>query len=272
MKTKRYLLHLLNQRCVAWARPTGCQPVSGAVTSKPELCCLFSGTVRLASPLGSLFEVNGPGEAISPHGEPKQRGGDGRPFDRLRVPNKVEGDTCPTTAATHNRLGLQRPCSVTAPVGRAPRGFSLVEVTLAIAVVAIGLVGIMALFPLGLDAVRQAADSTQMMAIGQDVLADFQQEAANSNCYALGSSGYSTNVIDPASLSYGNFASNSNVDGIWYRVEAWVTNAGFSNISVGGTNMISRVCILVFRTNGSSSTTPLSSTNYYFTEVDRYVQ
>ena len=151
-------------------------------------------------------------------------------------------------------------------------GFSLVEVTLAIAVVAIGLVGIMALFPLGLDAVRQAADATQMMAIGQDALADFQQEAANPNCYARGSGGYTNIVIDPASPFYGNFASNSNVDGIWYRVVASVTNDGFSTISMGGTNMISRVCILVFRTTGSLSTTPLSSTNYYFTEVDRYVQ
>ena len=81
---------------------------------------------------------------------------------------------------------------------RLSRGFSLVEVTLAIAVVAIGLVGVMALFPLGMDAVRQAADSTQMMAIGQDVLADFQQEAANGSCYSMISSGLydTTKVID----------------------------------------------------------------------------
>ena len=156
---------------------------------------------------------------------------------------------------------------------RLSRGFSLVEVTLAIAVVAIGLVGVMALFPLGMDAVRQAADSTQMMAIGQDVLADFQQEAANGSCYSMISSGLydTTKVIDP-SASYGNCASNSNVDGIWYRVEATVTNSGFSTITAGGSNMVSRVKILVYRTNGSASTTALSSTNCYFTEVDRYVQ
>ena len=79
---------------------------------------------------------------------------------------------------------------------RLSRGFSLVEVTLAIAVVAIGLVGVMALFPLGMDAVRQAADSTQMMAIGQDWIAYYQQMAANTNYYAKTSTGGSTNTID----------------------------------------------------------------------------
>ena len=147
------------------------------------------------------------------------------------------------------------------------RGFSLVEVTLAVAVVAIGLLGILALFPLGMDAVRQAADSTQMMSIGQDNLAYFQQFGLNSNYY----SALPSEVL---SSSHG-YSTNQNVDGIWYRVDAVVANTGFSTITASGINMISRVRVGVYRltTNTVLGTGgPLGSTNYYFTEVARYVQ
>ena len=179
------------------------------------------------------------------------------------------------------------------------RGFSLVEVTLAVAVVAIGLLGVLALFPLGMDAVRQAADSTQMMAIGQDWIAEFQQEAANASCYDVADP---VQVIDPASPSFGSCSSNLNVDGIWYRVDAIVTNSGFPQITVYNNtnffsgcstiiigfatnitcsvtntiivtnNMISRVRIGVYRIAGAAATSGITSTNYYFTEVARYVQ
>ena len=153
------------------------------------------------------------------------------------------------------------------PPRRATRGFSLVEVTLAVAVVAIGLLGVLALFPLGMDAVRQAADATQMMSIGQDNLAYFQQYGVNSNYY-------STLPSEVLSSGHG-YSTNQNVDGIWYRVDAVVTNAGFSTITASGMNMITRVRVGVYRltTNTVLHTGgPLGSTNYYFTEVARYVQ
>lgn len=178
-----------------------------------------------------------------------------------------------------------------------PHGFSLVEVTLAIAIVAIGIVGILALFPLGMDATRKAADDTQMMAIGQDWIAYYQQMSANSNYYALfGTSIDSTNVIDPALENYINI--HLFVDKIWYRVDAVVTNAGI-NLTMSGTpaivpviyglgfptitdpngltNMISRVQITVSRTTGPPTYLPMTNaayntTHYYFTEVTRYVQ
>ena len=184
---------------------------------------------------------------------------------------------------------MNTPCHSTplGPARRSLHGFSLVEVTLAIAVVAIGLVGIMALFPLGMDAVRQAADSTQMMAIGQDYIAYYQQEAMNLNNYY---SALSSEVIPTASDS-----TNLSMDGIWYHADTAIINAGFSTIVgsiisnsyvIGGggvtnsvtivtnsnVNMTSRVRVGVYRVNGPSGTTPIGSTNYYFTEVDRYVQ
>ena len=163
---------------------------------------------------------------------------------------------------------------------RTARGFSLVEVTLAVAVVAIGVVGILALFPLGMDAVRKAADDTQMMAIGQDWIAYYQQMAANTNYYPtqLNAATYGTNVIN-GTLSE---SIAQQVDGIWYISDATVTNTGFSQIfspnptyyaQAGPTNMTSRVQIAVYRTTGP--TLYLRQTNtvhYYFTEVDRYVQ
>ena len=168
---------------------------------------------------------------------------------------------------------------------RTARGFSLVEVTLAVAVVAIGVVGILALFPLGMDAVRKAADDTQMMAIGEDAIAYFQQMAVNTNYYPtqLGATTYGTNVINGTQESY---STNQQVDGIWYCVNATVTNTGFSQIfspnptnyyaQAGLTNMTSRVQIAVYRvaTNLISGQGSLISNtvHYYFTEVDRYVQ
>ena len=163
---------------------------------------------------------------------------------------------------------------------RAARGFSLVEVTLAVAVVAIGVVGILALFPLGMDAVRKAADDTQMMAIGEDAIAYYQQMAVNTNYYGTNNTasfGY-TNVLNGAIESY---SFTQQVDGIWYISDATVTNAGFSQIFTPTntytqaciTNMTSRVQIAVYRTTGP--TLYLRQTNtvhYYFTEVDRYVQ
>jgi len=170
---------------------------------------------------------------------------------------------------------------------RTVRGFSLVEVTLAIAVVAIGLVGIMALFPLGLDAVRQASDATQMMAIGQDTIAYYQQEAMNLNGNYYSS--LPSEVIPTTSYS-----TNLAMDGIWYRADTSIANAGFSTIVanlisnyyvvVAGVtnsvtivtnlnmNMTSRVRVGVYRVSGPSATVAIGSTNYFFTEVDRYVQ
>jgi len=174
---------------------------------------------------------------------------------------------------------------------RTVRGFSLVEVTLAVAVVAIGVVGILALFPLGMDAVRKAADDTQMMAIGEDIIGYFQQEAAPSNHYSIRNIPMpptppgvtlATEVISNAC----SYSVDTNMDGIYYHVDVTVTNAGFPQIfspnptnyyaQAGPTNMTTRIQIAVYRaaTNLISRKGSIISNtvHYYFTEVDRYVQ
>ena len=40
------------------------------------------------------------------YGAPERRDGDKRPFDRLRVPSKVEGDAYPTTVGAKTALSL----------------------------------------------------------------------------------------------------------------------------------------------------------------------
>jgi len=169
-------------------------------------------------------------------------------------------------------------CSAT--IGRAKRGtggFSLVEVTLAVAVVAIGLMGVLGLFPLGMDAVRQSADATQMMSIGQDNLAYFQQMGSTNIYYAGYPAIDPTQVISPLTESY---SSNLTADGIWYHVDAIVSTNRMSTISNLSpppffTNMIERVQIGVFRISTNLTTGQgrnIGNTNYYVTEVDRYVQ
>ena len=155
---------------------------------------------------------------------------------------------------------------------RAPHGFSLVEVTLAIAIVAIGIVGILALFPLGMDAVRKAEDDTQMMTIGQDWIAYYQQMSANSNYYSgMPSAINATRVIDTSE----NYSATQQLDGINYIADCLVITNGFSTIAAGGTNMISRVQIAVYRTTPAYkplTNSGYNTTHYYFTEVTRYVQ
>jgi uncharacterized protein (TIGR02598 family) len=58
-------------------------------------------------------------------------------------------------------------------------GFSLVEVTLALAVIAIGLIAIIGLLPHGLQASRDAADNTIAATIAQDIFSEIRIDPFN---------------------------------------------------------------------------------------------
>lgn len=52
--------------------------------------------------------------------------------------------------------------------------FSLVEVALALGILAVGMVGVMALLPVGLDSARQVYNETSAASLARSVLADLQ--------------------------------------------------------------------------------------------------
>ena len=54
-------------------------------------------------------------------------------------------------------------------------GFSLVEVVIALGIVATVMVALLALLPLGMDALRESADLTVQSRIAQDLIGDIQQ-------------------------------------------------------------------------------------------------
>jgi len=60
-------------------------------------------------------------------------------------------------------------------------GFSLVEVCLAVAVIAVGLLAVIGLFPQGLHAARNAADNTLSAMIVQDLMDDIRLNSTNTN-------------------------------------------------------------------------------------------
>lgn len=61
---------------------------------------------------------------------------------------------------------------------RRRRGFSLVETVLALFVVAIGIIGIFALFPAGLTASRDAMDDSRISLLAEAILSDVRAELA----------------------------------------------------------------------------------------------
>ena len=127
------------------------------------------------------------------------------------------------------------------------RGFSLVEVSLAIAVVAIGLIGILVVFPLGVDATRLSKNLTQIATIGQYEIAYWQQEALDFDLYTN-----NPNVIVPNSMSY---SGNVTVNGISYWKNVVVVNSDYPQISTVGlpiTNMITRVYISIWQDRKST--------------------
>jgi uncharacterized protein (TIGR02598 family) len=59
------------------------------------------------------------------------------------------------------------------PLGTSP-GFTLVEVALALAILTVGMVGVMALLPVGLDSARQVYNETSAASLARSVLANLQ--------------------------------------------------------------------------------------------------
>jgi len=64
-------------------------------------------------------------------------------------------------------------------------GFSLIEVALSLAILAVGMVGVLALLPVGLDGARQVHAETVAAQIVRGAIADFSTNSFSPNGYPL---------------------------------------------------------------------------------------
>lgn len=71
-------------------------------------------------------------------------------------------------------------------------GFTLIEIVISLAILAIGLVGILSLFPIGFDAARRSVNSTQVAIYGHEKL----EQLRNAGFPAIGVS--TGDFADPA--------------------------------------------------------------------------
>ncbi len=144
---------------------------------------------------------------------------------------------------------------------KACSAFTLVEVMLALAVMAIGLLGVLVLFPVGLNATRTASDSTEMSTIAEEYISKYQQAALNSGNYINGGTNQQLLSAGPPDSI---LIITNDVGGPYYTAHITVRNTGFSQINTSGvfTNTISRVTIELWR--------PGAATNTFVTEVARY--
>ncbi len=145
-------------------------------------------------------------------------------------------------------------------------GFSLVEVTLAIAIVAIGLLAVLSLLPQGLGSARNAADNTLVATIVQDAFS------------SLRSSGFTNATLD----TVGSFSpagpynlTNSLITTIGYFDKSGLTPAGTGDryyqvtldFSRQGGLALSRVTATVLWP-ALAAVPP--NTNVFVTEIARY--
>ena len=142
------------------------------------------------------------------------------------------------------------------PPFRCRQGFTIIEVALAIAIIALGIVAIIGLLPTGLDVIRDASSTTQMANIAEDFITQYQQRALDSALYEG-----TTNVLPTSTFTTTVTTSESAIP---YTVKVDVSNTVLPIITPSLTGTISRVAIQI--------SYPGSRTNTFITEVARYVR
>lgn len=148
------------------------------------------------------------------------------------------------------------PHNLTTPVARARHGFTLVEVTLALAIAAVALMGMLAMLTSGLRLGRRSVDDTLVATLAQDVFATLRKDAGTGptwSFYSLTNAAYLTADYDRDSLPGGT---------PYYRCTAYVTELSPSKLA-----RVSLVVVWPNVNNGGGAFSGAPNTNTFYTEI-----
>lgn len=152
--------------------------------------------------------------------------------------------------------------------------FSLVEVCLAVAVVAIGLLAVIGLFPQGLQSARDAADNTMSATIVQDLLSQLRGGTFNNVVISVPAATPSNVVIDLTSSFILRNTFDFDQDGAitsdpaasYYRVNLTTAPVlGLPGVSLPGVSFVQASIAWPYHSSKANI-----NTNIFMTEVARY--
>ncbi|HUI08250.1 MAG TPA: prepilin-type N-terminal cleavage/methylation domain-containing protein [Verrucomicrobiae bacterium] len=156
---------------------------------------------------------------------------------------------------------------------KASSGFSLVEVTIALAVMAIGLVAILGLLPRGVQSSRNAADNTLAATIAHDVFNAIRTQpftAVSLNAYGFGTSPYNLqNAYPGLGSSVAAYFDQSGLTPETAEDDYFRVDLSFQPHTLPTVLPLSTVTATVFWPAKSGMTTFLN-TNVFVTEIANY--
>ena len=96
------------------------------------------------------------------------------------------------------------------------KGFTLIEIVISLAILAIGLVGILSLFPIGFDSAKRSMNSTQVAIFGHEKL----EQLRNAGFPAVG---VSTGAFADPSYAWSQSVSTADTAGALRQVDLTIT-------------------------------------------------
>lgn len=140
-------------------------------------------------------------------------------------------------------------------------GFSLIEVALSLAILAVGMVGVLALLPVGLDGARQVHAETVASQVVRSAIADF-----STNGYSRSAYNSITGVPDSGILRTEYFGREGEPDvteaNAYFKLD-YVKGSGQS------TDPSCRYVLRLFWPSGAATNSPLGQTRTFITDVVR---
>ena len=149
-----------------------------------------------------------------------------------------------------------------------PSGFSLIEVVLAVAVIAVGLMAVIGLFPQGLQSSRDASDNTLSAMIAQDILDDIRRQSGNTTFQISFCScpSHTWGASSTADLFWMDAQGATNVSlgsGSYFQIQATY------NPNSGGIPSLTEAIVTVVWPVPAASAAP-PNTNVFYTKIAKY--